>query len=229
MNCLVAAASALCLLLQAPPAGSARFDASGIPLLRAFFRQRALESYIRIDRSGTPRMVGNLYTIQRAAEAMQSEYLAEVVRILKGLKDDLASSQALRQKLLLAEAAGADRRQAEREWAGALDHFAARASKLRKLLLEPFPEFEDKGGFSPVITPRSVENSFGVEMAFMEEEVSKAERSITGYFFGRAHTVSVAELKGDDMFILLRRISEMATALRRSLEARSRARVVDGG
>ena len=106
------------------------------------------------------------------------------------------------------------RRQARVSRKRALDGVQDHAGELWNMLRYIFVALEDKGDFKPLIETTDTGSLFEKEIQFMGEQIGKAEKRITQYFFETESTISLEDLKGENMLIHLYRVREMAKRLR---------------
>ena len=106
------------------------------------------------------------------------------------------------------------RRQARVNRKRALGGIQDQAGDLWNMLRYIFVALEDKGDFKPLIETTDTGSLFEKEIQFIGEQIEKAEKRITQYFFETESTISLEDLKGENMLIHLYRAREMAKRLR---------------
>ncbi len=94
-----------------------------------------------------------------------------------------------------------------------LESLAAHASSLRSTLASVISDLPEKADYEPRLGADSERDGFPVEIAFLEEQTRNASNRINNFFFRPGATVSVSELKGDDMMVSLHKIQLMASRL----------------
>lgn len=100
---------------------------------------------------------------------------------------------------------------------GTIKELAEHAHNLRTMLAFVLIDLKGNSEFKPEIKPEAVGNGFEKEIEFLREQVQKTDEHIRNYFFSPNHTVSLDELKGENMLAFLYRLREMAEKLHKQL------------
>ncbi len=101
-----------------------------------------------------------------------------------------------------------------------LESLAAHAGSLRSTLASVISDLPEKADYEPRIGADSKRDGFAVEIAFLEEQTRNTSNRINSFFFRPGATVSVSELKGDDMMVSLHKIQLMASRLAEAVKER---------
>ncbi len=179
------------------------------PILREYFRRQfsGMRSSGRAGGPGRDRF--NDALIDRQID----HYLTELRKKLALLKTHFGEVERERETIRQGASTQA-RRQARVNRRRALGGVQDQAGDLWNMLRYIFVTLEDKGDFKPLIETTDTGSLFEKEIQFIGEQIEKAEKRITQYFFETESTISLEDLQGENMLIYLYRAREMAKRLR---------------
>lgn len=135
---------------------------------------------------------------------------------LDQIKNQLTVAEQARADFLKGAASERDKA-ARARFKTAVKELAERAHNLRTMLVFVLIDLKGNTDFKPGIKSEEAASGFEKEIEFLREQVQKADEGIRNYFFSPNHTVSLDELKGENMLAFLYRIREMAEELYKQL------------
>ncbi len=187
------------------------------PLLRAHFRRQLLNMAAPPDR-----FWGRIYKVDRRSLERDVDRLA--VHYLQGINKKIATLRhsydevaTLRQALLSTENDLQNRRRLLRDWRERLDDLEDSADALKDSVSLVLPWVKRKAAFNPEPLITADNPAFKREIAYLGTQIEQAEERIREFFFTPNHTVTVTELRGENMLIQLFRIEKLSKQIKTSL------------
>ena len=179
------------------------------PILREYFRRQ----FSGMRSTGSTRFPGSDRFNDALIDRQIDHYVTELREKLTLLNTHFEEVEREREAIRQAASPQA-RGQARVSRRRALDGVQDQAGDLWNMLRYIFVALEDKGDSKPVIETTDTGSLFEKEIQFMGEQIGKAEKRITQYFFETERTISLEDLQGENMLIHLYRVREMAKKLR---------------
>jgi hypothetical protein len=191
--------------------------ASHNPLLRRFFWRQAVRAISVYDSRGRRRIIGSRASLPQRVDGLVNNFLKKTKEQLIELREDFEQVKEMRIRILDSPPGSMQRKESFGRWKQPLEELADQANDLRKDLSRPFAALDSKEKFNYRIKPGSEDQAFAREIGFLEEQVAKAEQQINDCLFTPTHTVSLEDLRGENMLINLYRIQKMSQLLEKSL------------
>ncbi len=194
------------------------------PLLFSYFRQQLLDANTHQDAYGRIYVEVDGYALDRQAYSLVNDYYLRVDERLDALKQGFNQVQSARLEALNNPAkAGPVARAA---WSESLKRLSNVARKLHGMLDgSSSAESRPRTLSAPGIIAGEFYPRFENETDAMGEQILRLDQRVKGFLSGRTFTVSVEELRGDDILMLLSRIQAEALEMKEQLDARVPSRV----
>ena len=181
------------------------------PILRAYFRKQFAN--MRSFRN-MPSWRDDPF-VEDFVDRQIDHFLSELREKLVLLRARFAHVEQGREAIL--EAASAEQvKPAQLRWKRSLRGVEKQAGDLWNMLRYVFTELKDRDGFKPRISRQDKESVFRKQMESMGQQINKAEKRIKQYFFEAESTVSLEDLKDENMLIHLYHVREMSKKLKGS-------------
>ncbi len=179
------------------------------PILRAHFR-RQFSNIRSFDTSarGRPDPFLDDYVDRQI-----DHYLSELREKLVDLNNYFAQVEQAQETILQGSSAQAIG-QARVQWRNALKGVQDEAGDLWNMLRYVLTVLEDKGALKP-LEAQGPDSLYEKETQFIGEQIGKAEKRITEYFFQIESVIQLEDLKGENMLIHLYLAREMAKQIRK--------------
>jgi hypothetical protein len=188
------------------------------PLLFSHFRQQLLDANTHQDAYGRIYVEVDGYALDRQAYSLANDFYLRVDERLDALKQGFNQVQSARLGALNDPAkAGPVARAA---WSESLKRLSNVARKLHGMLRLILGGVQAEDSSAPGIIAREFHPGFENETDAMGEQILRLDQRVKGFLSGRTFTVSVEELRGDDILILLSRIQAEALEMKEQLDAR---------
>ena len=140
-------------------------------------------------------------------------FLEELTEKLAHLNNHFSQVEEAQESILQDSSAQAIS-QVRIRWRKSLKGVQDEAGDLWNMLRYVFMDLEDKGDLKPV-EPQGSDSLYKKETQFIGEQLGKAEKRITEYFFRVESVIQLEDLKGENMLIHLYLAREMAKKLRK--------------
>ena len=140
-------------------------------------------------------------------------YLSELREKLAHLNNHFAQLEQAQETILQGSSAQAIG-QARVQWRNALKGVQDEAGDLWNMLRYVLTALEDKGALKP-LEPQGPDSLYEKETQSIGEQIGKAEKRITEYFFQVESVIQLEDLKGENMLIHLYLAREMAKKIRK--------------
>ena len=140
-------------------------------------------------------------------------YLSELREKLAHLNNHFAQLEQAQKTILQGSSAQAIG-QARVQWRNALKGVQDEAGDLWNILRYVLKALEDKGALKP-LEPQGPDSLYEKETQSIGEQIGKAEKRITEYFFQVESVIQLEDLKGENMLIHLYLAREMAKKIRK--------------
>ena len=140
-------------------------------------------------------------------------YLSELREKLAHLNNHFAQLEQAQETILQGSSAQAIG-QARVQWRNALKGVQDEAGDLWNMLRYVLKALEDKGALKP-LEPQGPDSLYEKETQSIGEQIGKAEKRITEYFFQIESVIQLEDLKGENMLIHLYLAREMAKKIRK--------------
>ena len=150
---------------------------------------------------------------ERFVDHQINNYLHDIRTKLDSLKTHFAELERAG-NVLREEGRIAEKEEIQRRWEGARKEVEKLANSLRNMLRYVFTGLKSKDDFKPRIDDAAGQDMFLRETRFMGKQIAESERRIVQYLFELNSTISLDELRGDNMVISLYRVRQMARALK---------------
>ncbi len=190
------------------------------PTLRSYFLQSCLEIRYGLPAFLPPEVYQKYYSssnrrlIDRHIDESVTCFLTDMRQKRDALWTHFQEARSAYDAALAAPLDRFGRLDAVARWKRSLEKVSDQARDLRAILsLVLSGAMREKTDFNPVLPGDTVRPRFDVEMQFIQQEIADASRRIQNYFFESTHTVSVEELKGNNMMINLNRVELMSKKL----------------
>jgi hypothetical protein len=214
-------AFALILMSGSPflfSASKSPLNGRDLPFLRNYFLRQYVETVVKLQYgSGMGLTRGDMMMMDLRVSQLVDEYLADLAGRMKVLRKDFKAGLRFRAHALDQEKAPEDRLAARVGWKRALAAIEDGAGDIRGMLRPILRGLKSKVNFKPEISDVSVDAGFREEMAFLGEQIGKADQRIRDYFFSPTHIVSVDGLRGENMMIYLYRVQKMSESLKKKV------------
>lgn len=151
--------------------------------------------------------------VDRYVDKRIDHFIEELRRSMSQIEEEL---EAVRR----AGSALAEDRSSEsllRRLKDSLDPLADHLGDLHKTLSIILVELKSKADFEPQVGKGPQNPGFAKEIEYISQQYSQAAREISDYFFEPSFTVSVNQMKGENMLIRLNWAQKMAKELRKAL------------
>ncbi len=188
------------------------------PLLFSYFRQQLLDANTHQDAYGRIYMEVDGYALDRQAYSLANDYYLRVDERLDALKQGFNQVQSARLEAL--NDPGKAGPVAQAAWSESLKRLSNVARKLHGMLRLILGGVQAEDSSAPGIIAREFYPGFENETDAMGEQILRLDQRVKGFLSGRTFTVSVEELRGDDILMLLSRIQAEALEMKEQLDAR---------
>ncbi len=178
-------------------------------ILRAHFRRQL----VNIRSFGTTGRGRRDPFLEDYIDRQIDHYLSELREKLADLNNHFAQVEQAQETILQGSSAQAIR-QARVHWKNALKGVQDEAGDVWNMLRYVLTALEDKGDLKPV-EPQGPDSLYEKETQFIGEQIGKAEKRITEYFFRVESVIQLEDLKGENMLIHLYLAREMAKQIRK--------------
>ena len=155
--------------------------------------------------------------LERDVDRLAANYLHELNKKIAALKYSYDEVATLRQALLATKDDPQDRRRLLRDWRERLDDLEDSADALKDAVRLILPWVKGKTDFNPELLITADNPAFETEIAYIGTQIEQAEKRIREFFFTPNHTVTLAELSGDNVVIQLFRIEKLSKQIKTSL------------
>ena len=215
----------LCILMCMTIMGvSARADDSvqltrTNPLLLDYFRERLIGLYAHQGPRGRRQVALNARSLNQYALALAEDYLLQVTEKLVALRDGFENVQ--RARLEAVHGSMGFKSEVQAEWSASLKVVSDEAKHLHGMLNLVFDGVDPEGASAPEIESRGLESGFEEETELMGEQIQRLDQRIRGFLAGERFSISVEELRDEDMLMLLSRVRTEAMEMKRILDASS--------
>ncbi len=187
------------------------------PLLRAHFRKRLINMASAPDRFGGRIYRIDLRSLERDVDRLATHYLRELDKKIAALRHSYDEVATLRQALLTTEEDLQTRRRLLRDWRERFDDLEDSADDLKDAVRLILPWVKGKTDFNPELLITADNPAFETEIVYIGTQIEQAEKRIREFFFTPNHTVTLAELSGDNVVIQLFRIEKLSKQIKTSL------------
>jgi hypothetical protein len=209
-------ASVMVTSLPATAADSLPQDRTN-PMLFSYFRHQMLELSVHQDARGGRRVNFDTQSLDLHAWALARDFVSQVNNKLDAVRQGFERAQLARSKAL-----GAPRLikpGVRAEWSASLKEVSDEAKHLHGMLKLVFDGVDPKGTSASEIDCRGLESGFEAETGLMGDQIQRLDRWIRDFLSGERFSISVEELRDEDMLMLLSRVQTEAKEMRRILDA----------
>ena len=179
------------------------------PILRAHFRRQ----FGNMRSFGTRARGGRDPFLDDYVDRQIDHYLSELREKLADLNNHFAQVEQAQETILQGSSAQAIG-QARVQWRNAFKEVQDEAGGLWNMLRFVLTALEDKGDLDP-LESQGPDSLYEKETQFIGEQIGKAEKRITDYFFRVESVIQLEDLKGENMLIHLYLAREMAKKIRK--------------
>jgi len=187
------------------------------PILLNYFRNQLIGADSHAGARGRRRFALDPRSVNQHASALAEDFLSQVTRKLDALRDGFENVQHARSEALLGSVRFKPGVQAR--WSASLKKVSDEAGDLHGMLNLVFDGVDSKGPSMPEIDSRSLGSGFEKETEMMGDQILRADRRIREFLSGERFSISVDELRDEDMLMLLSRVQAEAKEMRRTLDA----------
>ncbi len=178
------------------------------PILRAHFRRH----FGNMRSFGTRARGRRDPFLDDYVDRQIDHYLSELREKLADLNNHFAQVEQAQETILQGSSAQAIG-QARVQWRNAFKEVQDEAGNLWNMLRFVLTALEDKDDLDP-LEPQGPDSLYEKETQFIGEQIGKAEKRITDYFFRVESVIQLEDLKGKNMLIHLYLAREMAKKIR---------------
>ena len=154
------------------------------------------------------------------AWALARDFASQVTNKLDALRQGFERTQLARAKAL--DTPRRIKPGVLAEWSASLKEVSREARHLHGMLSLVFDGVDRKGTSAPEIDSRGLDSGFEAETGLMGDQIQRLDQRIREFLSGESFSISVEELRDEDMLMLLSRVQTAATEMKRVLDTSSR-------
>ena len=189
------------------------------PLLLDYFRERLTGIYAHQGPRGRRQAALNARSLNQYALALAEDYLSQVTERLIALRDGFENVRRARAEAV--HGSMGFKSEVQAAWSASLKEVSDEARHLHGMLSLLFDGVDPKGASAPEIDRRGLESGFKEETELMGAQIQRLDQRIRGFLAGETFSISVEELRDEDMLMLLSRVQTEAKEMRWILDASS--------
>ncbi len=186
------------------------------PLLFNYFRQQVLQSNVHEDVSGRGRADLDLTLLDTFACSLTRDFCLQVGEKLDDLERGFKQVQSARSEVL--SDSGKARPGAQAEWSESLRRVARTAGKLHGMLRLVLAEIRHEVPSAAKARNRESDPGFEDETKVLGDQILRLDQRIKGFLSGKSLTISVEELRDNDILMLLSRVEAEAGEMEERLD-----------
>jgi hypothetical protein len=187
------------------------------PLVFNFFRQQILESNLHQDAYGKATADFDTGLLDTFASSLARDFCLRIDERIGDLEQGFRQVQSARSEAL--RDSGRARQGAQAEWSKSLRHVANTARKLHGMLRLILAGVRHEVPDLPEASTRESDSGFEYETKMLGEQILRLDQRIKNFLSGETFTVSVEELRNDDIMMLLSRVQAEAGGMEAQLDA----------